>query len=144
MVLPASSYTSPLLLPSLTSVEPLYHLDLPMLTSLIGAFGAGCGATALLALYICRRTTVKPYITVESPAITLPDSLRVVLQQPAPPPAPRDRGVLWQEVYERTLEDQGTPSYESDVLRARASADAAVRAAFPPCPPNVAAASPSP
>lgn len=97
--------------------------------SLFIAFATGALFTAILAVVLGRRVVAQ--VNVPDVKVTLPDSLQVILQQPAPPPAPKDRATVWQEVYASTLDDLGYPSTSSDVNAALAVANQAVQIAFP-------------
>lgn len=104
--------------------------DIAILTNLTYAFVgfiAGCAFTFGLATLIWKRVTVAPVLNATIPAVTLPESLRVVVQQLAPPTSPPIAAAeLWKEVYELTLDGKGYPSTMSDVEVARAAADNAV------------------
>lgn len=100
---------------------------------LMGAFGSGAILIALTTAAIRRGITVSPVVQVNPPEVHLPENIRVVVQQPAPPPAPMDRAALWGTVYHRTLEVLDDGDYNTSIADiARETADNAVRTAFPP------------
>lgn len=94
--------------------------------SLFIAFASGALFTAILAVILGRRVVVS--VNVPDVAVALPESLQVVLEQPA---APKDRGTLWREIYDMTLDARGYPSYNDDIAAATLAANRAVEVAFP-------------
>lgn len=102
--------------------------------SLVVAFAAGSFFTAILVAIVGRRYSAT--IAVTAPEVVLPDNLNMIVKQPPPPPLPKGRAELWQEVYEKTFGETGeygcTRSQMEAAELARTAADAAVDKAFPP------------
>lgn len=101
-------------------------------------FAAGCAFTFGLATLLWKRVTVAPVVNATLPAVTLPESLRVVVTQP-PPPLPVQTAAmdLWKEVYQQTLDAKGYPSCMSDVTDARDAATSAVLSTYGEVPNGV-------